>query len=188
MVGNDIVDLQEARQSRWEDPRFLDKLFTVEEQQYIKTATDSFTAIWHLWSMKEAAYKLHVQQYPRRFYAPKAFVCHCESSPHRVHYGAFVYYTTTKITAHYILSEARCQTAKMSSVCLPLVCTAHEFQSQKTRRQLLDEVAKTYGFTSTGLTLKTTELGVPKLYYNAKPLDIGVSLTHHGRYGAYAIS
>ena len=44
--------------------RYLDKLFTKEEQEYIITATNPSIMVWALWSMKEAAYKLYTQLHP----------------------------------------------------------------------------------------------------------------------------
>ena len=36
MIGNDLVDLKVASvESNWKRPRFLDKVFTIEEQQLI---------------------------------------------------------------------------------------------------------------------------------------------------------
>ena len=46
MIGNDIVDITEAKQkSNWQRPRFLDKLFTVQEQQLIQNAHDPFLKV-----------------------------------------------------------------------------------------------------------------------------------------------
>ena len=49
MVGNDIVDLNEAsRASNWQRPRFLDKLFSEQEQAYINSAEKAFKMVWRL--------------------------------------------------------------------------------------------------------------------------------------------
>ena len=69
MIGNDIVDLkQAAKDSSWKRPRFLDKIFTPREQQLIWSAKDQDQMVWLLWSMKEAAYKVNVQQFGKRFF------------------------------------------------------------------------------------------------------------------------
>lgn len=74
MIGNDIVDLkQAAKDSNWKRPRFLDKIFTPREQQLIWSAKDQDQMVWLLWSMKEAAYKVNVQQFGTRFFNPKRF-------------------------------------------------------------------------------------------------------------------
>lgn len=43
MVGNDIVDINEAKSaSNWQRPRFLEKLFTTKEQFTIRNAETPF--------------------------------------------------------------------------------------------------------------------------------------------------
>ena len=62
MIGTDIIDIVEAKKtSNWERPRFLEKLFTSNEQQLIHNSENKFVMVWRLWSMKEAAYKLYIQ-------------------------------------------------------------------------------------------------------------------------------
>ena len=72
MIGNDLVDLKVASvESNWKRPRFLDKVFTIEERQLIMNSKNQHQIVWLLWSMKEAAYKINVQQFGKRFYNPK---------------------------------------------------------------------------------------------------------------------
>ncbi len=76
MIGNDIVDLTFAKiESNWKRPRFLDKIFTPQEQKYILESQQSEKMVWLFWTMKESAYKLHVQVHGKRFFAPKRLVC-----------------------------------------------------------------------------------------------------------------
>ena len=43
MIGNDIVDIAEAKKdSNWQRSRFLDKLFTSKEQQLVHQSKNSF--------------------------------------------------------------------------------------------------------------------------------------------------
>jgi len=72
MIGNDLVDLQLAqKESNWKRPRFLQKIFTWEEQNFIAATTNKDTAVWLLWSRKESAYKLVARMKKCRFFAPK---------------------------------------------------------------------------------------------------------------------
>ena len=76
MVGNDLVDLQIAKsESNWRRKGFLEKQFTIKEQQLILKNGNSFNDVWRLWSMKEAAYKVYTQQHKKRFFAPQKFEC-----------------------------------------------------------------------------------------------------------------
>ena len=72
MIGNDLVDLELAQQeNNWKRPRFLQKIFTREEQDFLATAPNKEIAVWLLWSRKESAYKLVARMKKRRFFAPK---------------------------------------------------------------------------------------------------------------------
>ena len=49
MIGIDIIDIAEAkRTSNWERPRFLEKLFTLNEQQLIYASKNPFIMVWRL--------------------------------------------------------------------------------------------------------------------------------------------
>ena len=63
MIGNDIVCLSTANQSKHVgSKRFLNKVFTYEEQELIANSCYANISIWELWAAKESAYKLFVQQ------------------------------------------------------------------------------------------------------------------------------
>jgi phosphopantetheinyl transferase (holo-ACP synthase) len=103
MIGNDIVDLAKAKKdSNWQRKGFLDKLFTVEEQQLILTAENPEEMVWNLWSRKEAAYKIYNRQSGERFFNPKRFVCEDDT----VVFGTNLYYTKTQITPLFIYTIA----------------------------------------------------------------------------------
>ncbi|WDF65884.1 4'-phosphopantetheinyl transferase superfamily protein [Flavobacterium sp. KACC 22763] len=76
MIGNDIIDLAQSRvESRWQRKGFIEKLFTKEEQQYIKDSEKPEIMVWLLWSMKEAAYKIYNRQTKIREFSPKKLCC-----------------------------------------------------------------------------------------------------------------
>ncbi|KAF2341898.1 4'-phosphopantetheinyl transferase superfamily protein [Flavobacterium tistrianum] len=76
MIGNDIIDLAQSRiESRWQRKGFIEKLFTEEEQQYIKDSEKPEIMVWLLWSMKEAAYKIYNRQTKIREFSPKKLCC-----------------------------------------------------------------------------------------------------------------
>lgn len=72
MLGNDVVDLDlAAKESNWQRRGYLDKLFTLPEQELITEAENPSVMVWTLWSMKEAAYKAENRMTGRRVFAPK---------------------------------------------------------------------------------------------------------------------
>jgi phosphopantetheinyl transferase (holo-ACP synthase) len=77
LIGNDIVDLAlAAQQSNWKRKGYLHKIFTAEEQLCIMKSTSPDQMVWLLWSMKEAAYKIHSRKMGIRNFAPTALICH----------------------------------------------------------------------------------------------------------------
>ncbi len=76
MIGNDVVDLRLARkESDWERPGFLDKIFTRAEQGVIAAAANPEVCLWLMWSMKEAAYKIYNRKTGIRAFIPKQLRC-----------------------------------------------------------------------------------------------------------------
>ncbi|MFS4483408.1 4'-phosphopantetheinyl transferase superfamily protein [Hyunsoonleella sp. 2307UL5-6] len=187
MVGNDIVDINEAKNaSNWQRPRFLDKLFTTQEQVLIQNASNPFLKVWRLWSMKEAAYKLYTQHYPSRFYNPKRFECFIHGDIGVVKFQEFQCYVSTKITSQYIMSEARQDMKPMTSKVIKFETKSVKNQSEIIRKLLLKTAGETFNISKENLKITNSKYGVPSININSKIRSL--SLTHHGNYGAYALS
>ena len=76
MIGNDVIDLQQSRQeSNWQRKGFIEKLFTTNEQSLIAEDSNPEMMVWLLWSMKEAAYKIHNRKTKIREYIPQKLNC-----------------------------------------------------------------------------------------------------------------
>ena len=59
LLGNDIVDLQEASATgKVQELRFLERVFTVGEQECIRAADCAVLMLWMLWSGKESLFKV----------------------------------------------------------------------------------------------------------------------------------
>lgn len=186
MVGNDIVDIREAKRcSNWQRPRFLEKLFTSEEQQLIHDSPSSFLMVWGLWTMKESAYKLYTQTSPSRFYSPRAFQCTFEHSKAMVSYQDFHCNVKTTIASQYILSEARLNRDKMTSDVILFQDKNPKTQSELLKLRLLEMVSKLYSADRPNLNVKKCKFGIPKVIYDSE--EIHVSMTHHGNFGAIAL-
>ncbi len=99
MIGNDIVDLALAKkESNWKRARYLDKIFTVHEQNLIHLAENQDVIIWNLWSRKEAAYKIFNRQTRIRAFNPTQFECiYTNENCGQVQYKNEIYYTKTTI-------------------------------------------------------------------------------------------
>lgn len=159
MIGNDIVDLALARkESNWNRKGFLDKIFTRNEQLQISNAENQEAMVWHLWSMKEAAYKIYNRKTQIRGYFPLQLECLDLEIIGGIIYGKVVmkeniYYTKTEITAQFIHTIA--------------VENTHDFDKIKTLENRKN-VQKNNG--------------IP--YYPEKEYSLlaQISISHHGRF------
>ena len=193
MIGNDIVDLTFAKkESNWKRPRFLDKVFTISEQKLITNSSQQSIMVWLLWSMKESAYKLHVQLFGKRFFAPKRFECSITELTENQALGSvycldFQCYTKTRISDKFVYTTAR---LKKDAVILshyfsienPTIIAQHESVNQKSKAHF----AKHLGTPSNEIRIQKNSLGIPFLYSKKQTRKVAVSKTHHGNYGAFA--
>lgn len=108
MIGNDIVDLQQAyKDSDWNRKGYLDKIFTEEEQFLISSNMHPSLIVWLLWSMKESAYKINSRETKMRTFAPIKLRCnnliiHDGEATGNVLYGDDLYFTSSVFNEDYV--------------------------------------------------------------------------------------
>lgn len=107
MLGNDIVDLNLAKiQSNWQRKGYLDKIFNANEKLLIFSAENPDRMVWLLWSMKEAAYKIHNRKTGIREYAPKKLACslllEADLTLGIVNIDEVLYFTKSSINSAYL--------------------------------------------------------------------------------------
>ena len=114
MIGNDIVDLGQAKkESNWRRKGYLEKIFTADEQFLISTAEDPEIMVWLLWSMKESVYKVYTNGTKIRTFAPAAISCsnlivHEKMATGNVSYQQQAYFTCSSIAEKYLHTIAAC--------------------------------------------------------------------------------
>lgn len=172
MIGNDIIDLQLVKtQSNWQRPGFLEKQFTDKEIRLIYESNDPFLLVWRFWSMKEAAYKIVVQQFEKRFFAPKKLECTVFSdSTGEVVFEDESFQVRTESTTEYIYSVAG--------------DSSFHWLNIQSRSDFFKEVERKFGYSSTQLNIKKNKLGIPKLFSGDEQVSNSFTKTHHGRFEA----
>ena len=71
-VGNDVVDLREpANAVKSRDSRFLKKILTDAEIEFVRNAENPEAALWSLWACKETAYKVIKKSSPDIAFIPR---------------------------------------------------------------------------------------------------------------------
>jgi phosphopantetheinyl transferase (holo-ACP synthase) len=187
MIGNDIVDLKAARASNWQHPRFLKKVFSPYEQQLISLASNRFRAIWQLWAMKEATYKAYIQKTPGRFFIPQSFESAGLNSRCEVRYGAFCMLVQSIVKPDYLFTQTISNKHIYSGV-VTFNSSHYSEQSNVLRSAIFTKIAEINGEAPGALCIRKTAFGIPKLYAADQQLPFELSLSHHGKFGAYSLS
>ena len=191
MIGNDIVDLKMAASaSNWQRPRLLDKVFSKEEQGLIVHAKDQTQMVWLLWAMKEAAYKIYVQQAGERFYNPKKLRCELVSTREGlVNVNGSRYITKSEIGNDFIDTLAYAEEPKRTITHrFKVEDTSYRNQSDTAKQKLLKSFSELKNVSIKTLEIKKDKNGVPRLFYHGKEQHDSFSIAHHGFYGACVIA
>ncbi len=193
MTGNDIVDIATAAaESNWKRKGFLEKIFTRQEQQYIRETLFPERMVWKLWSMKESAYKIYTRQFGGRFFTPQKFTCTLFSNgTGQVSINEITYQTQTSITENYIYSIATVSgpyTSCFLSRCFPIPPEYFIKKQQYISENIVTGYARITGKEKKYLAVGKDKNGVPFLFCRLNKLYVPVSITHHGNYAAFTIN
>lgn len=190
MIGNDIVDLQLAAKSpRWLTKRVWDKVFIQTEQDYIQQCADLNLAVWRLWSMKESAYKAYVRKFARTFLNPLRIECSIHSkSVGDVRIEGVRFISISEFNDSLVHTVSRIDGDIETRIeCLVTNRTLHE----EIRSECYDKVISAYSRKTKmdidSLLIRKDELGIPNVYADGIKQDVTLSISHHGRYFAYAM-
>lgn len=155
MIGNDIVDLIQARlQSNWKRNGFVEKIFTQKEQELIFSSNNPEKMVWNLWTRKEAAYKIFNRNTQISAFIPHLMECLLSNEEFDiVTIGNKVFYTKTEIDENAIYTIAVSNKEYFSEILT-----------------ITDDV-----------TIEK-ENGIPFLIDHDSHKKNPVSITHHGRY------
>ena len=190
MIGNDIVDLNMASiQSNWQRKGFLNKIFTEKEQEIIKNSIFPNKTVWLFWTMKESAYKAHVQQYQCRFFAPKKIQCEFISETKgQVIINSEKYNTTSVFHSNYIYSTALSSyRGYINNEFFNIEDGSYSGQHKECYKHLISNLSEKHTIPIEKLQIKKNEVGIPKVYRNKEELKTSFSISHHGNYGMYSI-
>lgn len=189
MIGNDIVDLNLAsRQSNWRRKGFLEKVFSVDEQQTILSAVNQDQMLWLLWSMKEAAYKAHQRNFslPRKLnwldYNCCIFSSSCNNASGAVKVAKSNYLTSSEITEFFIHTSAGVR--ELSEVKI----VVFEKSSEEMKQLLFEQLSQDQKLSKLHFEIQKNEQGVPVIIYQNQLFSNLVSFSDHGRFSAYSLS
>ena len=189
MLGNDVVDLALATaQSNWRRKGFLEKIFSPEEQEFIKDSFDKNEMVWLLWSMKEAAYKAHQRRFnlPRRLnwiaQRCSGLELTSEEASGVVEIEDSVYKTTSEVNRNYIHTIAQILPK------IPLKNVILETSSAAVKKKLLEQIARDYSTDLSEVTIQKNREGVPYILVKNVILATCFSLSGHGRFSGFSLA
>ena len=196
MVGNDIVDLNLADKEAYRRKRFLEKVLADSEQLFLSQVEDPGTFLWVLWSMKESAYKLHFREHLNRALNPIRFTCRfdCvhELGPHgrftgRVEAGDKVYQTNSILCKDYVHTTAIDAGENFRIHSDEVTAGSPNKAREKTIDALVRSIGNAPALKYDKIEFTKDTNGLPFLTDACKGIFKPCSISHHGRFGAYAV-
>lgn len=176
MIGNDIVDLIEAKKkNNWKRQGYLEKIYTPSELKLIHNSCDADTMVWILWSMKEASYKANHRITKIEEYAPKKIECRIDLCTDTIYYGnttynGMQYNLQTCVSKEYVLSIALYKSNNFSDLI--------EIIIRNYPLNYLEILKKK--FISQDEYIKKDNNGIPILYNLNRDEIKPISISHHG--------
>lgn len=180
MIGNDLIEIEKAfSNSRLHNFRFRKKVFTASEEKIIDSSENRELTFWILWSMKEAAYKVH-QRLTKA--APKlnpfAFECSISSDYNSgtVKIGECHYFVKIRISEKHIHTVA---TADKNLTFL------HKFyQVGQDYKKLFSEYISEELKLSEPVSVTKDKSRIPSFQNKNSKEKMPLSISHDGKYAA----
>ena len=202
-IGNDIVDWKDpanAKKSR--DSRYLRKILTSAEIEFVRDAETPDIALWSLWACKETAYKVINKSGAGKPFLPRHWPVTLNKSDKMLVEGEvaipegktiFVRLSFAESYVHCIGSDNLPDLDEIiwSADPLPEAGTGRNLDPSLFVRQcLFRRLAAMYQLDFREIEIrrakKNHELQPPYLYYKNKKTPFDISLSHDGQFVAYA--
>jgi phosphopantetheine--protein transferase-like protein len=199
-VGNDVVDLKHPEnQGKSRDDRFLTRVFTEKERHWIAGAVCPDKRLWALWAAKEAAFKVVSRDNPTACSTPRRYeilLDLSEVSEARLAGRAITprgeLALRIVVTDDYIHAVSAATDGDLGRIFQRVdrmdVGEAPGEASAFVRKQLLIEIARRLECPLEELSIGKEPLGpgAPFVLRREQPLDVHISLSHDGRFAAFA--
>lgn len=198
-VGNDVVDLTEqANAGKSRDSRFLKKILTDAEIEFVKNAENPDEALWSFWACKETAYKVKKKSCPGTAFIPRRWQVVFSKDP-STYWGGEVVIPETSAVFIRLFSDPRyvhCIGADGLAALDKSIWNIESVPEEESlnpslylRRCLEQNLAQYLSQDFRRIRIKRVrengELLPPRVYVDGKKTDVDISLSHDGRFVAY---
>jgi len=189
-VGNDVVDLADPETRLCGlRPRWAERVFGAAERQALDASPSRHLLHWALWAAKESAYKARKRFEPETVFSPKEFEVELSPLPAaagvavgRVFHGGQVFDLDVRLdgaSVHAVATSADEAGARL----LWKVERALGDPGVAARRLAARAIGPALGLDPFGLRI----VGRPPVATSRdRRIEVGVSLSHHGRFVAFA--
>ncbi len=187
MVGNDVVDLADPEVVKAPThPRFDARVFARSEREALRESGAPERLRWFFWAAKEAAYKLVKKQHPAVIFSPPRFVVKLDATlvGSVVHAGCSypVKLTAGSDSVHAIATEE----GAAGQIIAGIATTDTPLASSRAVRELAAR-ALAERLRMPREAVRISRRGrIPTLEVLGRDATLDLSLSHHGRYVAFA--
>ncbi len=189
-VGNDVVDLADP-QTRLSalHPRWGDRVFCAAERRALEASRSRHRLHWALWAAKESAYKARKRLEPEAVFSPKEFEVELSPLPAtggvavgRVFHRGEAFELEVRIHGASVHAVATSEGEAGARVLWKVEETRCD-PGVAARRLAARAIGSALGLDPAGLRI----VGRPPVALDrGRRLEVDVSLSHHGRFVAFA--
>lgn len=191
-IGNDVVDLADPDADlRSFHRRFVERVFTEEEQARIRASPSVSLSLWAHWAAKESAYKALRRPLPSTPFVPLSFVVKLRDPDHdlmagHVRHGDLCVSVVVRRTPAWLHAVAVPDPPARSDRLMHGVTRLREGEDSSTtaRRLACRELAPRLGCPRKALRIGRSR--PPRIYVRDEVLPVPISLSHHGSWVGYA--
>ena len=201
-VGNDVVDLREpANAGKSRNSRFLKKILTDAEIEFVQNAENPDMALWSLWACKETAYKVIKKSFPDAAFLPRRWAVIFKKFQSVYSYGEVVIPGKDRVYIRLTSNPqyVHCVGATVLAALDKLIWSVDTLPKKEKidpslylRRCLGQSLSKHFFLNFPDIQIKRTrengELQPPRVYADGRKTGIDISLSHDGRFVAYVVS
>jgi phosphopantetheinyl transferase (holo-ACP synthase) len=196
-----VVDLKEpANAGKSQDSRFLKKILTNAEIEFVLNAGNPDAALWSCWAGKETAYKVIKKSFPDATFLPRQWTVTFTETKSKYSDGEVIIPGNDRVyirlfsNPHYV----HCVGADVLTVLDKLIWSVEALpEKEKINPSLYlhnclgQHLSKHFSLNFHHIKIKRTrengELQPPHVYVSGSKTDIDISLSHDGRFVAYTL-
>jgi phosphopantetheinyl transferase (holo-ACP synthase) len=196
------VDLREpANAEKSRESRFLKKILTNAEIEFVQNAKNPDLALWSHWACKETAYKVVKKSLSDAAFLPRQWqvTFNKRESIHSDGEVTIPGHDSVYIRLFSNSNYVHCVGADVLTSLDKLIWSVEALPEEERinpslylRNCLGQSLAKHFSLNSHNIKIKRTrengEIQPPHVYLNGSKTDIDISLSHDGRFVAYAFS